>query len=148
VTIDEIAQELFAAVRPSRVTIRGAAFGRSDPTFLHVEICAPGAVTMAGAPQDGIPTAPTYRWLTEHRTLLVQNDCRDDPRPPSMLTEHFGVGAQLLGPLLRSGALVGTISVHQQGGPRRWSDDDVRALGMAVTKVSVLWELDEHGSQR
>lgn len=143
--VKAVAQQLFDAVRPGRVTIRGAAPGEQDPTFLHVEVRASGAPTMVGAPQDGIPSAPTYLWLREHRAILVQNDCLDDPRPPRMLTDHFGVTAQLLGPLLRDGVLVGSISVHQQGGPRTWSEADVRAVAYAVQRLRAAWCLDGLG---
>jgi GAF domain-containing protein len=138
----EIAVDLFDAVRPSRVTIRGAAPGEADTTALHAEVLARGAASMAGVSQGGITAAPTYAWLGEHRAVLVQDDCREDPLPPRMLTEDYGVGAQLLGPLLRDGELVGTVSVHHEGGPRSWSEADVDAVVAAVQRLRPLWGLD------
>jgi GAF domain-containing protein len=142
VSADRIAADLFDAVRPSRVTIRGAAPGESDTTMLHAQILAPGAASMAGASQGGITAAPTYGWLREHRTVLIQDDCREDPLPPRMLTEEYGVGAQLLGPLLRDGDLVGTVSVHHEGGPRSWTPQDVTAVLVAVERLRPVWQLD------
>lgn len=142
VSLQLIAQQLFDAVAPSRVTIRGAAPGQVDTTTLHAEILAPTAETMRGAPQGDIVVAPTYRWLQDNRRILVQADCREEPLPPKMLTQTFHVGAQLLGPLMRAGELVGTISVHQQGSSRAWATDDVAALARAVDEVAALWGLD------
>jgi GAF domain-containing protein len=155
VILREIADELFAAVGPSRVTVRGAApvkFAATSPepdtTELLVEVLADGVPSMVGTPRDEIPHAPTYLWLREHRRPLVQPDTSRDPLPPRMLTQALGVRAQLLGPIFRGADLIGTISVHQMGGPRQWSDTDVRALTDAVARVRGLWGLDDTDHQK
>jgi GAF domain-containing protein len=160
VTLREIAEDLFAAVGPSRVTVRGAVPARSagtspepettepDTTELLVELVADGVPSMAGTPRDEIPNAPTYLWLREHRRPLIQPDTSRDPLPPRMLTQAFGVGAQLLGPLFRGEELIGTISVHQMGGPREWSETEIQALTAAVARVRGLWELDDSDHQK
>jgi maleate isomerase len=134
--LQEVAARLLAATGASRVTVRGP--GGGSTTALLAECLAPGVPSMAGASQEGIVEAPTYVYLREQREPLLQDDCRDDPRPPAMLTERFGVGAQMLGPLLDGDALIGTVSVHQQGGPRHWTQHDRAALDQAVTEVQEI----------
>jgi GAF domain-containing protein len=79
---------------------------------------------------------PTVTFLEEERRPLVQNDCLvADPAPPQALIDLYGVKAQMLGPLVRDGHLIGWISVHYTHGPREWSDEDVDALRDAIERT-------------
>lgn len=141
VTLAAVAADLRAATGASRVTVRGPASPDTPGTSLLAEALAPGVVSMADAPQDGIAEAPTYVWLRTHRVPLIQVDCAQDPLPPRMLTERYRVRAQMLGPLLDAeGVLRGTVSVHQEGRARQWTPDDVAALSRAVDRTHALWE--------
>ena len=78
----------------------------------------------------------TYRYLERHRGMLVQGDCRSAvPRPPALLTEEYGVLAQILAPVIVSGCVVGAVSVHQAGMTRDWSEADIGEVRRAVARL-------------
>jgi GAF domain-containing protein len=139
VDLQSVADDLLAATRASRVTIRGPRHAGEVGTHLLAEALAQGIESMADAPQVGIAEAPTYVHLRTERRPLLQNDCREDPLPPAMLTERYRVGAQMLGPLLDGDELLGTVSVHEVGGTRVWSAADADALDAAVARVHGVW---------
>ncbi len=129
------------------MTIRGPRIRGQLGTFLLAESLAPGIESMADAPQAGIDEAPTYVYLRTERRSLLQADCREDPLPPTMLTQRYRVGAQMLGPLLDGEQLLGTVSVHEVGRTRHWSEADASALERAVVAVLELWKPSDHRSQ-
>jgi maleate isomerase len=135
--LEAILQQLRDQVMASRVTLRLDAPGRG----FHVDDVAAEALT-AGVRslrrQTSIDqrAAGTIRWLERERRVLVQDDLRGvDPAPPPELVALYGTTAQMLGPLVRGGALVGWISVHYNDGPRRWTPADVAALERAITAL-------------
>jgi maleate isomerase len=140
---DEILAALRAAAGASRTTLRldwpAHGFHSSD---VAGESRAPGVASLRG--QTSIPQrdAGTIRWLDRERRVLVQPDLRDaDPAPPPALVAVYGATAQMLGPLVRGGQLVGWVSVHHNGGPRAWQPHEVRALEAALAALSR--ELDD-----
>jgi GAF domain-containing protein len=142
--LQRIADMLRVATDASRTTIRGPAQrdgDDTDTTELLAESLAEGVVTMHSAPVSGaaIAEAGTYVYLLERLDVLVQPDCAVGPRPPESLTGFFDVRAQMLGPLVERGRMIGTVSVHQQGATREWSGDDVAALRAAVQDVLAHW---------
>lgn len=136
-----IVEELRAATDSSRVTVRGPVAGSGSGTTIALlaEDLAPGVASMVDGPQAGIAEAETYTYLRETHEVLIQPDCAVGPRPPESLTGLFGVRAQMLGPLVVGGELVGTVSVHDQRGTRDWSDADAAALARAVARVLEHW---------
>jgi maleate isomerase len=76
----------------------------------------------------------TVRWLDEHRRTLVQPHFRSDPAPPQALVDVYGVAAQMLGPIVRDGRLIGWISVHSLT-ERPWSAADQQAMADAADGV-------------
>jgi maleate isomerase len=129
-----IVADLLDATSASRTTVR---LTRKDgQPELVAEALAPGVVSMATQTTPGIAEAPTYRYLEEHQTLLIQNDCQTDPvEPPRSLIDVFHVHAQMLAPVVIDGALVATISVHDERA-RAWSDVDVASLEAAQSAVT------------
>lgn len=81
----------------------------------------------------------TVRWIDEHRTLLVQPDFSVGPRPPQALLEVYGVRAQMLGPVVVSGAMPAWLSVHSLV-ERPWSESDRDALAAATRRIQDLLE--------
>ncbi len=131
---DEVATELMAATRASRVTVRLCEKGE-DPRLV-AEVLDKGVVSMAGGTRDPIRTAPTYVFLEAERSILVQNDCRvGDPAPPRSLIEEYRVYAQMLAPVFVGDQMVATISVHQQDAVRDWSSRDIDALSNARRRL-------------
>jgi maleate isomerase len=139
-SLEAIAADLLVATGSSRVTIRGPRTPGEPGTFLLAEAVADGVESMSDSPQAGIAEAPTYRYLRTERRTLLQNDCTEDPLPPSMLTERYHVGAQMLGPLLNGNELIGTVSVHEVGRTREWTEEDRNALTRAVDRVLEAWK--------
>ncbi len=138
--LTEIADMLRAATEASRVTIRGPRAVGEAGTALLAESLAPGIESMADASQAGIAEAATYGYLRTRRRPLLQSDCREDPLPPRMLTERYRVGAQMLGPLFDADDLIGTVSVHEVGRTRDWTESDLAALEKAVAATLAAWE--------
>lgn len=134
----EVLDDLLEATSSSRTTIR--LDSPSDGFHLDAVAAEALAAGIRTLKDDTLITnlreVPTVRFLDEERRLLVQNDCLTaDPEVPRKLIELYGVKAQMLGPLLREGDLIGVISVHHNLGPREWSARDIEALQDAVHRV-------------
>ena len=125
--------ELREATGVFRTTLRLDTPGDTFPVV--AESLGPGAMSIQGpAPFDLRQTA-TFQFLEREQRILVQDDCTEDPAPPRELIEHYGVGSQMLAPLLRDGRLVGIISVHHAAEPRKWGAEEVAALERAAERV-------------
>lgn len=125
-----ITDDLLVATGASRTTVRLSQPGSADPVLV-AESLRPGVMSMRTTQPPGIAAAQTYVYLEQQRDLLVQRDTTEAPLPPRSLIENFGVGAQMLAPIVVDDSMVGTISVHQEGGPRDWSEADIGALRRA-----------------
>jgi maleate isomerase len=80
--------------------------------------------------------APTVIWLDRERRLLIQEDLRSaEPAPPQELVATYGTTAQMLGPLVKDDKLVGWISVHHNGGTRKWLEHEIAALEQTVNAI-------------
>jgi maleate isomerase len=127
-------EQLLAVTGASRVTVRldlpQLGFGVDD---VAAEARQDGVASLQGQTAIDQRAAATVRWLERERRLLVQDDLAGaDPAPPHQLVEIYGTRAQMLAPLEREGELVGWISVHENQGPRHWSNEDIRALQSAA----------------
>ncbi len=147
--IDAILATLRSATGAARATLRIDLPERG----IHVDDVAaeavrPGVASLRGQTSIDQRAAESIRWIDAHRRPLVQHDLsgRVEPAPPPQLMSVFGVTAQMLGPVVRGDALTGWISVHDDKGPRRWTDADVAALDAAVRAVQQ--ELDGADAQR
>jgi maleate isomerase len=84
---------------------------------------------------------PTVHWLNNHHDILVQNDVASDSPPVTpALIEVYGVRAQMLGPLLVKGQMLGWISVHEVGAPRQWTGREISALDQACRAAVAVIE--------
>jgi len=79
----------------------------------------------------------TVQWMELNRKPLIQSDLATSAiaAPPALIA-IYGVQAQMLGPVIRRGAMQGWVSVHFCDGPRDWSDTDKAALDHAVREVA------------
>lgn len=103
------------------------------------EATAHGAISLKGSKSitDLRNTVAPVKYLAEHLKILVQDDCLNaTPAPPPSLIEHYGVKAQMLGPVIENGSLIGVISVHYNLGVRHWSEQDVEHLRQAMAQIS------------
>jgi len=135
--LDAILTALRQSVGAARVTLRLDDDRRQlSVADVTAEAVAPGVASLRGQTSIDQRAAGTIHWLEAHRRVLVQEDLRGaDPAPPAALVTVYGATAQMLGPVIRGGHLVGWVSVHHTGGPRRWSASDVVALERAVHAV-------------
>lgn len=76
----------------------------------------------------------TVMWMEKERRNLIQPNFDEEPKPASGLIDVYGVQAQMLGPIVRGGDMVGWLSAHSIE-RRDWSDRDVAALEHAVAQV-------------
>lgn len=129
-----IVEELLAATGATRTTLRLDTPGRNFPAV--AEALSPGTPPIAQDESIDQRNAATAQWLFRELRPLVQHDLDvDPPRPPQGLLDVYGVRAQMLGPIVLDGELVGWLSVHQAGAPRRWADGDLAALERAMAAV-------------
>lgn len=79
----------------------------------------------------------TVQWMELNRKPLIQSDlATSEVAAPPALIAIYGVQAQMLGPVIRRGAMQGWVSVHFCDGPRDWSDADKTALERSVREVA------------
>lgn len=139
--LDAIVRELRERIGATRVTVRvDYAPCGYDVNDVAAEALGPGAGSLIGI--TGIPqrAAATAQFLERERRILVQNDFSDPAlSPPQALIDGYGVQAQMLGPLVRDGALIGWISVHHGGTTRKWSAADIAALDAAMQRALPLF---------
>jgi GAF domain-containing protein len=134
--LTEVLKVLLDETRASRTTIR------LDLPPLGLEPSKPAAeakrlevMTLLDKVAPGVEHSAPVEWIRRERKPLVQDDARSAPPDaltPSELLERYGMRAQMLGPLLRDGTLIGWISVHDVTGTRRWTERDVGALERAL----------------
>ena len=134
-SLQEIVDQVHAATNASRTTLR---LDRPDADFPVVaEALAEGVVSMGGDRSFGVRGSATVDYLARERQILVQPDLTgDSPAPVRDLTERYGVGAQMLGPVVRHGNLLGIISVHHAGGSRTWTAAEIAAVQAGVERVT------------
>ena len=133
-TFEELIKDVFTQTGASRVTLRLRHKTEPFPVFIEVrrdDIAATGdyaADTNAG----------TFRYLESELRPLVQTDTRtaEENAPPPTLIEKYGVGAQILAPIVVDGALSGIISVHHVGGPREWSPQEIEATTRGAETIA------------
>jgi maleate isomerase len=129
-------RELLAWTGADRVTVRADLPERG----LRVDLVAAearqeGVATLVGDASIDQRRLETIQWLDLHRTVLVQSDFREPPFPPPALLGTYGVRAQMLGPLLDDGTLLGWVSVHQCH-ERDWGGADMEALQSVVAVIT------------
>jgi GAF domain-containing protein len=128
-TLDHSAQcrRLLSDVAASRITVR--LVDETGFPELVVEECASGVPSMRTSTRINPADFPTYRHLVETGELLIQSDTRTHPiRPPQSLIDELRVYAQILAPIRNDGRIVGTLSVHFQDRPRRFSASDIATV--------------------
>lgn len=135
--LHEILGELISDVGASRCTVRLDLPERGLAVNAPAaEAVATGVSSVASDTDLDQWSLATVQWLELHKRILLQDDLSStELQVPAVLTDTWGVKAQMLGPIVRADRLVGWISVHQVGGPRHWSAEDEAALSRAVDRV-------------
>jgi GAF domain-containing protein len=134
--LQKVAEELFAATKPLRVTVRVATTG--DPHYPVLgEVLAGGAFSLSGGmSQLGYQGLDIHRQVTvtlmrETGQMIVQRDTAVDPPVVPHAREFGGQAGQMLIPLHHDGAFAGFIAVHSAAEVRDWSPQDIAALQRA-----------------
>jgi maleate isomerase len=141
--VQPVIEGLLEATGASRTTLRLDLPSRN----LHVdrvaaEACAPGVKSIRSDGSLDQWAMPTVKWIAEHRRLLVQDDFATHGPPVSpALVAVYGVQAQMLGPVLREGRMVGWLSVHQVGRTRLWSDVEKQRLSEACASIEEVLDV-------
>jgi maleate isomerase len=103
------------------------------------ETLAPGMHTIKGDATFDLRKTASSRAVLDTLDVLVQEDCTDHEfAPPPEFVELYGVRAQMIGPIVRDGRVIGLISVHSKDGPREWSPADRAALRAAIAELDAL----------
>lgn len=139
-TFEAILQELLDRTGATRTTLRldlpDLGFQIND---VAAEALAPGMRSLRCDTSIDQRAAASARFLERERRMLVQPDCLNaEAAPPPELIRLYGVRAQMLGPVIRSGELTGWISVHDTRDAREWRAADIAALEEAIARVVCL----------
>ena len=138
-TFQAVVDELFAATRASRCTLR---LDVADDFFpVAHEALAPGVPSIRHERTTDLRAAPVVRQLLETGRQVVQDDCAnafDDPAFRRMLGAYGGLAAQIVTPVFLDGRLAAIISLHQLGAPRRWSEEERALAAGAGERVAAL----------
>lgn len=128
VELQELTDDLLACTGADRTTLRIdlPAHGlRVD--LAAAEAARPGVRSIRHDPGLDQRALDTVAWLEQHRRPLVQPHFREPPAAPQALRDHYGVQAQMLGPVIVDDTLVGWFSAHSLT-EREWSAADVERL--------------------
>lgn len=137
--IGHLLEGLLAATGASRVTLRQDIPGEYAFPVTH-EALAPGVPSLRRERTVDLRTQPVVAEIERGRQV-VQDDCctaSGDPGFQRMLDAYGGLAAQIVTPILRDERLVGIVSLHQLGEPRRWSAADIAAATRAADGVGRL----------
>jgi maleate isomerase len=136
VTFEKLLADLLINTSASRVTLRLTRPGEVFPVI--AEALAPGTPSITSGVSPDLTRAPTMRYLAEHHTNLIQDDCStaEVPPPPELL-EFYGVKAQMLAPIVGGAELIGLVSVHYTPAPRHWTTEDIAALDRAAEEIEL-----------
>jgi GAF domain-containing protein len=137
VTVASALARLLEGSGASRVTLRRDVPG--DRYFpVTDEALAPGVPSLRDEQTVDLRTQPVVRELRETGRQVVQDDCRALPAGSEFerMLDAFGdLGAQIVTPVLVEGRLAAILSLHQLGGPRRWTE---RETGLAAETAREL----------
>jgi GAF domain-containing protein len=137
--IDSILRALLERTAASRVTLRQDIPGGQAFPVTH-EALAPGVGSLREERTIDLRTQPVALEVAAGRQV-VQDDAAtafDDPGFHHMRAVYGGLAAQVVTPVVREGRVVGIVSVHQLGTPRRWQQDEVAACSDAAARIAVL----------
>jgi GAF domain-containing protein len=128
-------QNLLSVTAASRVTLR-----QGDGFPVTHEARSPGVPSLRGEQRVDLRTQPVALEVSAGRQV-VQDDSRaayDDAEFQRMLDVYGGIGAQIVTPVIRDGEVAAILSLHQLGGPRAWTDDDVRRCRESAERLAHL----------
>lgn len=130
---ENLVKEVFVRTGAGRVTLRLPDEAEIFPVY--IEVRREGVESTGDYAAD--PNTGTFRYLESELRPLIQSDTRTaEDAPPPVLIERYGVGAQILAPIVVDGALGGIISVHHVGGAREWTPEEISAATEAASSVA------------
>jgi GAF domain-containing protein len=136
--IDAILSDLLAETGASRVTLRQNVPGEYAFPVTH-EALTPGAGSLREERTVDLRTQPVALEVAAGRQV-VQDDCAtayDDPDFHRMREVYGGLAAQIVTPVVRGG-VIGIVSVHQLGEPRRWQAAEIDACRTAAAQLAEI----------
>jgi GAF domain-containing protein len=104
------------------------------------EALTPGVASLREERTVDLRTQPVVLEL-QRGGQVVQDDSRsahDEPAYQRMLETYGGLAAQIVTPVVVDGRLLGIVSLHQLGSPRRWARDEIEACRDAAARIGRL----------
>lgn len=127
--------DLLDATGADRVTLRR---GEGFPV-VH-EALAPGVPSIRDERTIDLSRQPVALEVAAGRQV-VQTDSRaahDDPEFQRMLDVYGGVAAQIVTPVFRDGEVTAILSLHQLGGPRAWTEEEIERCRSTAEEIAEL----------
>jgi len=143
--LQAIISGLRESVDVQRCTLRLHAGGAAFPV-VH-ESCTPPARSLVADESVGLRGQPVVEALLAGAGQVVQPDTHaasSDPAFLRMLDLYGGMGAQIVTAVRCDARLLGMISLHQLGGPRRWTAEET-TLAQDVAALVARMMVDPHG---
>jgi maleate isomerase len=137
---EAVMTDLLHRLSASRTTLRLDRPSENYPVV--AEACAAGVPSIRHDTSIDQRNAATARWiLAEGRPLAVEDALTSDPAPPQAIVDVYGLRAFILAPLAKKDDhnLIGWISVHHNGGPRRWGSADLAGVEEALARVREIY---------
>ena len=131
--LEDRADKLQREIAASRVNIR---LETTEEYPIVAEAVADGVKRHKSMSFPAMRGLPTFKFVAERRTALIQDDTREGEAAWAALYDNNRLISQVLWPILEQGAFVGFVAVHHIGDePRRWSDEDKQAIERVVEAV-------------
>lgn len=126
--------ELLAATDSSRVTIR-----LSELEFaVAAEALAAGVDSLRGPPPADVRGDPVARRVIDDRETVVADTVADEQLAPDDPRRRYRIKAEIVTPVVRDDACVGTLSVHELRRERAWTEAEVAAVRAAAARATEL----------
>lgn len=139
VEIDPMLERLLSQLGASRVTLRQSAPGEHAFPVTH-EALGPGAGSLRDERTIDLRTQPVALEVAAGRQVVHDDSAAayDEPAYHRMREVYGGLAAQIVTPVVIDGQVVGIVSVHQLGSPRRWSAEEIESCSATAAELAEL----------
>ena len=139
-TLKRLISDLFHHVRASRVTLRQRKSDLDEGFPVIAEVAGVGVMRLMQQGEVDLSDDPVFNWLKGGGEMVVVDDCTRSTASGQAFTivAQYGIKAEIVAPIRVDSRLTAIISVHETGGPRKWSSDEVTAVLRTTNEIARL----------